>query len=159
MSTKTKLNFKEVTPALERVAKRFAKKQIEAYLSTESTPQSEKRAEKLIKKDWVDEKNTEVRRVIQDRMGERFVLEIGGKLIGKDASGELWEIELPHDVERVARYIHVPDASTDREYWLRVPPDTPSPIHGKLWTFDTDFKETDKLLKEQKAFKYFQVET
>src|SRR3990167_5481143 len=63
--------------------------------------------EKLTKKDWSSEENAEVRRVIQERMGEDFVKKIKGKVINKGKLGELYEIKLPDDPEKIAHYVKV----------------------------------------------------
>jgi hypothetical protein len=94
-----------------------------------------KTPEKLTKKDWLTEDNTERRRIIQERMGERFVKAIGAKTIQKDKRGTLVEVELPSDPDRVARYVHVKDSSTSRKYYLRVPPTTQTAEEGVSWTF------------------------
>ena len=75
--------------------------------------------EKLTKKDWMDEKNIEVRRCIQEKLGDRFVKLMKGKKIHKDKWGTLYEIDLKDDPDKVALYVHVKDSSTKREYYLR----------------------------------------
>src|ERR1051326_4095066 len=83
--------------------------------------------EQLTREDFLSEENVEVRRVIQERMGARFVTELGGQVIDTSPRGTLYEVELPaDDPERVARYVQVQDASTERQYFLRVPPDRKS---------------------------------
>jgi len=98
-----------------------------------------KTPEKLTKKDWAEEKNIEVRRIIQDRMPD-FAKKIGAKKIQKDTYGELLEIELPNDPEKIARYVKVKDSSTDRIYYLRVPPITKTAKEGVSWTFNLEDK-------------------
>ena len=78
-----------------------------------------KTPKKLTKQDWMEEKNIEVRRIIQARM-PNFVKSIGGKRIHKDSFGELLEIDLLNDPDKKALYVHVKDASTKREYYLWV---------------------------------------
>jgi hypothetical protein len=91
----------------------------------------------LTREDWLNESNLEVRRVIQERLdAEQFVRLIGAKIIHQDACGELVEIDLGTDPERVARYVHVQDASTPREYYLRVPPTIERARAGVAWTFN-----------------------
>ena len=97
--------------------------------------------EKLTKEDWMDEMNAEVRRVIQELMGERFVKEVGGKVISKSKRGELLEIELPNDPEKIAHYVKVKDASTPRVYYLRTPPDIQDVDESIAWTFSMDVKD------------------
>ena len=71
--------------------------------------------ERLAREDFLSERNVEVRRVIQERMGERFVLELGGQVIDVGERGTLYEVCLPgDDSEGVARYVQVQGASTER---------------------------------------------
>ena len=91
--------------------------------------------EGLTRGDFFNEPNAEARRIIQERMGERFVEEIGGRFIDSGPRGVLYEVDLPDDPERVARYIHVLDASTSREYYLRVPPTIATAAEAVAWTF------------------------
>jgi hypothetical protein len=65
--------------------------------------------------------NVEARRVIQERMGARFVEEVGGMALDSGPRGTLYAVELPGDPERVAHYAQVRDTSTGRMYYLRVP--------------------------------------
>jgi len=103
--------------------------------------------EKLTKNDWIKETNLEVRRIIQERMGERFVKELKGKKIHKGAYGELLEIDLPNDPDKVARYAHVKDTSTKREYYLRVPPTIADADEAIGWSFE-ETKETYKPVQQ-----------
>ena len=80
------------------------------------------RPHQLTREDFLDEANVEVRRVIQERMGGRFVPELGGVVLDSSPRGILFEVALPNDPERVARYVQMQDASTERQYFLRVPP-------------------------------------
>ena len=91
--------------------------------------------EKLTKKDWMNQSNLEVRRVIQEQMGSQFVEKIGGKLLHKGIRGKLYEVDLQDDPEKVARYVKVKDSSTKREYYLRVPPTINDADAGIAWTF------------------------
>ena len=71
--------------------------------------------ETLTREDFLSEQNVEVRRVIQERMGQRFVPELGGVVLDSGSRGILYEVALPmDDPERVARYVQVQDASTSR---------------------------------------------
>ena len=95
--------------------------------------------EKLTKQDWLNEENLEVKRIIQDRMAERFVTEVGGKVISKHKDpriGEIIEIDISPDPEKVARYLHAKDWSTDRMYFLRIPPNISDPEIAQRWTYD-----------------------
>ena len=91
--------------------------------------------DELTREDFLGQTNMEVRRVIQERMGERFVWELNGKYIDGGQRGVLYEVQLPHEWERVARYVHVQDSSTTRMYFLRVPPRIQTAAEAVAWTF------------------------
>jgi hypothetical protein len=91
--------------------------------------------EALTHKDFQRERNVEVRRVMQERMSSRFVPELGGWVIDSSPSGTLYEVALPGDPERVARYVQVQDASTSRQYYLRVPPSIQTAAGAVAWSF------------------------
>jgi hypothetical protein len=91
--------------------------------------------ERLSRDDFLGVSNVEVRRVIQERMGERFVRELGGIVINSGPRGTLYEVPLPGDPERVARYVEVRDASTARAYVLRVPPALTTAAEAVAWSF------------------------
>ena len=55
--------------------------------------------------------------------------------------GELISIDLGDDPERVAHYVHVQDSSTERQYYLRVPPTITSADEAVAWTFGMDAQE------------------
>lgn len=79
--------------------------------------------ETLTRKDFLNEKNVEERRVIQERMGGSFVSEMGSGVLDTSPRGMLYEVRLlADDPEPVARYVQMQDASTERRYFLRVPP-------------------------------------
>src|SRR5262249_40177053 len=59
--------------------------------------------ERLSREDFLNEGNVEVRRVIQERMGKRFVSELEGIVLDSSPRGMLYEVALPDDPERVAR--------------------------------------------------------
>ena len=95
----------------------------------------------LIGQDWRQAKNAEVRRVMQERMGSRFVSELGGVVIDSNPRGTLYEVALPNDPEPVARYVQVQDGSTQRQYFLRVPPTIQSAAEAVAWSFGLPGKE------------------
>src|SRR5262249_42540934 len=55
----------------------------------------------LTREDFLGQQNLEVRRIIQERMGDRFVLELGGYVIESGPRGTLYEVQLRRDPERV----------------------------------------------------------
>jgi hypothetical protein len=94
------------------------------------------RPETLTRDDFLHEKNVEVRRVIQERMGSRFVVELGGQVLDQGPRGVLYEVRLPEDdPEQVAHYVQVQDASTERHYFLRVPPTIQTAAEAVAWSF------------------------
>ena len=106
--------------------------------------------EMLIKQDWLDETNTEVRRIIQDKMGSRFTTEVGGKVIAKYKDiriGEIVEIDISPDPEKVARYLHAQDWSSKRMYFLRIPPKISDPMEAQAWTYDMELYLPEEVLR------------
>ncbi|HLV98686.1 MAG TPA: hypothetical protein VKT82_08425 [Ktedonobacterales bacterium] len=98
--------------------------------------------ETLTRDDFLNESNVEVRRVMQEQMGERFVPELGGVVIDHSPRGTLYEVRLPDgDPERVARYVQVLDASTARQYFLRVPPTIQTAAEAVAWTFQVGVED------------------
>jgi hypothetical protein len=92
--------------------------------------------EALTKEDWRQEKNREVRLVIQERLGpERFIALVGGTCIDRSLRGELLVVDLGDDPERVAHYVHIQDNSTERHSYLRVPPIITRADEAVAWTF------------------------
>jgi hypothetical protein len=99
--------------------------------------------EHMSRQDWIQEHNAEVRRAIQERLGnERFVQLMGGLCIDQGKRGSLIEIDLGSgDPERVAHYVQVQDSSTQRHYYLRVPPSITKADEAIAWTFGLDARD------------------
>jgi hypothetical protein len=97
--------------------------------------------DRLTREDFHTESNVEVRRVIQERMGSRFVAELGGVVLDRGPRGTLYEVALPDDPERVARYVQVQDASTPRQYVLRVPPTIQTAAEAVAWSFQVGVED------------------
>jgi hypothetical protein len=98
--------------------------------------------EALTRDDFLTERSLEVRRVIQERMGSRFVRELGGQVIESGPRGTLYEVALPSDdPERVAHYVQVQDASTARQYFVRVPPTIETAAEAVAWSFQMTGEE------------------
>lgn len=93
--------------------------------------------EQITRQEWVQERNAEVRRAIQERLGtERFIELVGGKQIDAGSRGKLIEIDLGSGSrERRAHYVQVQDSSTERQYYLRVPPSITRADEAVAWTF------------------------
>ena len=60
----------------------------------------------------------------------------------------LYEVELPSDPERIARYVKVRDHSSSREYFIRVKPTIDDADTALAWTFGM---EKDKYTPFQEA--------
>jgi hypothetical protein len=98
--------------------------------------------ESLTKEDWLQERNLEIRRAIQERLGsEGFVEMVGGACIDRGTRGSLIEVDLSDDPEGVAHYVQVQDASTERQYYLRVPPSIRRADEAVAWTFGLSEQE------------------
>jgi hypothetical protein len=97
--------------------------------------------EQLTRQDWREAENVEVRRVVQERMGERFVAELGGTVIDRGPRGTLYEVALLDDPEEVARYVQVRDGSTERQYVLRIPPTIQTADEAVAWSFGMSVEE------------------
>jgi hypothetical protein len=89
----------------------------------------------LTARDFFRARSLEVRRVIQERMGERFASVVGENIIDSGPRGVLYEVNVPGDRDRRARYVKVRDAATGREYFLRVPPTVTTVDAAVAWTF------------------------
>jgi hypothetical protein len=97
--------------------------------------------ETLTREDFLKAPDVEVRRVIQECMGSRFVSELGGQVIDAGERGTLYEVALPDDPEEVARYVQVQDTSTTRQYFLRVPPTVQTATEAVAWSFQVAAEE------------------
>jgi hypothetical protein len=98
--------------------------------------------EHVTRQEWMLEPNAEVRRVIQERLGmERFIELMGGRCIERGKRGNLIEIDLGDDPERVAHYVQVQDSSTQRHYYLRVPPSITRADEAIAWTFGLNVRD------------------
>lgn len=96
----------------------------------------------------MQEENAEVARVMLERYGQDNFIRDGGFTIQQsDAYGELYRIEFANRDEPIVA-IKVKDASTDREYFLYVPPYIRTAHEGVAWTFGYDNPADYSPLKE-----------
>jgi hypothetical protein len=99
-------------------------------------------------KDITGEQNQEIRRIMLERYGvERFLTSKAVTVLGTDNYGQLIECSAIEDDSQPARFIKVKDGSSERQYFLRVPPGTKSAHEGAAWTFNMT-KEEYRPLKE-----------
>lgn len=81
----------------------------------------------LTPQDALASRNQETRRRIIERLGvAKFIQEV----LQTDESGDSLVV-----LSDGGRYLYLHDASTEREYVLRVPPETKSVREGKAWSF------------------------
>lgn len=86
----------------------------------------------------MSEENAEIARVMLERYGQdNFIRDGGFSQVQSDDYGELYRVEFQNDDEPIVA-VKVKDASTDREYFLYVPPHITSAHEGVAWTFGYD---------------------
>lgn len=86
----------------------------------------------------MSEQNAEISRVMLERYGQdNFIRDGGFSKVQSDDYGELYRIEFDNEDEPIVA-VKVQDASTDREYFLYVPPHIRSAHEGVAWTFGYD---------------------
>ena len=93
-------------------------------------------------KDIENENNLEVKRVMIDRYGsDRYMQDSGAQLVQSDRYGELYVKPIQGDetitMVKVINSTPEPDG-TNKIYWLRVPPNTPTAHAGVAWSFGLD---------------------
>jgi len=102
---------------------------------------------KLRAKDIMHCRNVEVRRSLLERFGyEKFLIELKGRTIHSDGSSRLVLLDW-YEHEEPIKLVRVKDASTERYYVLRVPPDAKTCKEAIAWTFGMN-KEEYNLNKE-----------
>ena len=84
--------------------------------------------------------NMEVRRVLAERLGyEKILKQCNVKEIARDRFGRLLITDqFNDDGGKPAMFVHVKCSTTERNYYLRVPPDTATPQEGIAATFGVD---------------------
>lgn len=92
-------------------------------------------------------KNAEYRRILMQRFGyEKFLKEMGGVEIHKEGENSLVRIDW-HKDEKPIKLVRVKDASTDRFYVLRVPPETKTVREAISWTFGLNETEYHPIME------------
>ena len=88
----------------------------------------------LTARDMISCENLEIRQVLLRKYGyEKFVNELKGIRVHSDKFGEL--IKLNWKKKEMMKFVKVKDASTDRVYIIRVPPNVKTCKEGVAWTF------------------------
>ena len=100
---------------------------------------------KLTAQAVIQESNTEIRRVMLERMGhEAFLAQAQAKPIHEDKRGQLFQIPLNNDeplmVVKVRNSTPEPDGSV-KDYVLRVPPTVKTASEAVAWSFGLEVKE------------------
>jgi len=95
----------------------------------------------LTGRDIIKCQNAEIRRFLLMGYGyEYFVRDVRGKVIHKDGTSELIEINW-NKKEETLKLVKVKDSSTDRIYLLRVPPTSKTCKEAVAWTFGLKSKQ------------------
>ena len=88
----------------------------------------------LVVTDALNSGNQEIRRRVIEEIGiETFMQEVSATTLDVDGADRLMAFGAPHTDEQV--YLCLKDASTPREYVLRVPPDMERVRQAKAWSF------------------------
>ena len=83
--------------------------------------------------------NAEVRRAVVELVGYDKIVSEAKTLDESETDGKLLRIPLKEDEDIVL--VHVKDPSTDREYFLRVPPKMKTAREARAWTFGFDAED------------------
>jgi hypothetical protein len=102
------------------------------------------------------EDNQEVRRIMLERYGwVRLLRDLGAAEVHRDSCGVLYETarlgEYLDGEDAVARFVHVVDPSTGREYALRVPPIMTTAQAAVAWTFHIEDNDAAQYAPQMEA--------
>ncbi len=81
----------------------------------------------------LSERNVEVRRIMIERYGPEKLLKQTGKVLDRSKSGTLYALELDREESIVMLEVTCP--STERKFWLRVPPNMRKAREAVAWSF------------------------
>ncbi len=102
--------------------------------------------EKITIESIQEEENQEIRRIMIERFGwDKYLTDQKAIVIQRDDFGELIQFEKlnkqdPNE-DPMAKFVRVTDGSSDRQYILRVPPETETAHEGVAWSFDLTKEE------------------
>jgi hypothetical protein len=101
---------------------------------------------KLSSSSILEEENTEVKRELINKKGmDNFISELSPEVIDENILGILLKVEIKND--EPIMLLRVKDCSTDREYFLRVPPDIKNVKEGLAWSFDLEENEYNPIIE------------
>lgn len=101
--------------------------------------------ESVTAQEVIDLPNAEIRRAVVEIVGYGVVIDGAEVLDDSEVDGRLLKIQQDGDEDLVL--IHVKDPSTDREYFLRVPPEMKTARQARAWTFG--FEPEDFVLEKE----------
>lgn len=108
--------------------------QLELYLRAIRLPQNFFPVSDWTAHHILNQPNVEIHRVMLERFGEtRFMDELGAQAYHQDDFGVLYRVDIPNDEPLVM--VNVKDPSTNRQYFLRVPPTIQTAHAAVAWTF------------------------
>jgi len=117
---------------------------IEDLVKTTDTLYSVLNGKNVSPQDIIALPNSEIRRAVIELVGYETLTKEAVSL-DKSDDGELLKIPLKEDEDIVL--VHVKDPSTDREYYLRVPPKMKTAREARAWTFS--FAAEDFVLEQE----------
>lgn len=89
--------------------------------------------------------NAEIRRAVVEVVGYEKIVDGAEVLDESLIDGTLLRVPLEDDEDLVL--VHVQDPSTDRQYFLRVPPNMKTAKQARAWTFGFDAKDFEPLVE------------
>ncbi|HEY7341389.1 MAG TPA: hypothetical protein VH591_10945 [Ktedonobacterales bacterium] len=120
-----------------------------AWHGTQATEKSVMAPETLTREDFLHARNYEVEHFIQERMGDRFMAVLGGRVIDAGPRGVLYEVVVgERETERLARYVQLQDAATARQCFKFVPPTIQTAAEAVAYILWLDDGETYRPLQE-----------
>lgn len=108
------------------------KEAVEDLIATTDTLYKVLNSKDVSPKEIIALPNSEVRRAVIELVGYDKLVETAS-VLDESEDGELLEIPLVEDENIML--VHVKDPSTDREYYLRVPPTMKTAREARAWTF------------------------
>lgn len=105
---------------------------VEDLVETTDTLYKVLNSKKVSAKEVIALPNAEIRRAVVELIGYDKIVD-EAQVLDESSDGKLLKIPLQEDEDIVL--VHVKDPSTDREYFLRVPPKVKTAREARAWTF------------------------